>query len=127
MKCNRMFNRVVCGGPVAEHHNRITGALRFVCAWCERKRLGLCRDCPARLAKPQALRCKACHRVHRKKYDLHHARLYVERHREVVKLVYRRKQYGTAVMPEVADLRRRGAPLSPRRKDYLDRVQGRAT
>lgn len=55
MRCHR----INCRAVLRDETDAI-GRLTLVCEPCERNRAGLCRDCPAPLEKPKALRCPTC-------------------------------------------------------------------
>ncbi|MDB4893447.1 MAG: hypothetical protein JWL61_5302 [Gemmatimonadetes bacterium] len=50
------------------------GATVTICDWCERKRAGLCRDCPRRVygTVGKAMRCEACARRRVREHDKKH-------------------------------------------------------
>lgn len=59
------------------------GRVAFLCDPCQRNKSGLCRDCPSKLAEPNAMRCKSC---------AHHRRLEGQRVRDRLRYAARRKE-----------------------------------
>lgn len=90
-RCTRRY----CGEPLTERHDRVFGRVALVCVPCERKKAGLCRDCPAPV-NGSALRCKPCSKRQTRKRDRDAKRTAyrdpVEREK---KLAARRRQMST--------------------------------
>ena len=55
-RCARQY----CGAVLDVTYAPGSGQAAVICRPCERNSSGLCRDCPARLERPNALRCRRC-------------------------------------------------------------------
>lgn len=77
--CPRSNGGAPCGGPL-DHATDGTGRVVTTCRWCERRKAGICRDCPLPVEgrRRSAIRCRSCKVRVRSEY----ARRHRERHRE---------------------------------------------
>ncbi len=83
-RCPRRHGPGKCGGTL-EHLVRRDGTIYSVCPRCERRKRGICADCPAPVEGriESAIRCRACKRKARA--------MYTARHRQRDPEGYRRK------------------------------------
>lgn len=65
MRCTFRLGQTECGGQLRADVDRRFGRTVLVCDWCERRKAGLCRDCPRPVAGTigRALRCAECRRL----------------------------------------------------------------
>lgn len=113
--------RTGCASPLAEVHDKTLGRISWACLPCERNKRGLCRDCPAHLGTPRALRCETCRLVHlrwrwatqAKRWRRHNATVYnaSERRR------HHRLMQDPVKAPIIRDRKRRNARLRKPRTD----------
>lgn len=70
----------VCGGVLEDRVDRL-GRATIVCPRCERRRAGICRDCPRRVrgVPGRATRCPSCSRRYQQECNTRNKRRAVDR------------------------------------------------
>lgn len=92
--CQHGEGRGVCGAPLDAVTDTL-GRVVIVCANCERRKAGYCRDCPARVEGMvgRAIRCKECKRKRFEGQQLRYRRQNVDKSRARDRRRYQEEEF----------------------------------
>jgi hypothetical protein len=127
-RCPYRIAQHVCRAPMVERRDPLTGRLGWHCEACARRRRGVCRCCPRRVAGivGRALYCASCRQASKRATTYRWYQANPEAARSIARRSARKRYRGRIAPDPAVSARQRAARLrlAPERRQELARLGG---